>query len=172
MYSELELINTLVFKRCGLELANVEAESESQEYFAHNFLLDGQKVKFRTAKMTPVKTGKFVTIWKRDDKGSTIPFDIADDIDLYIIAARQNENFGLFIFTKTVLHEKKILSDNAREGKRGIRVYPTWDLTTSKQAQKTQLWQRKYFLEINQGNRVEVATAKKLLSLKKNSKKI
>ena len=164
-YSELELIDNIVFKACGLELKNVETELESKEYFAHNFELGGQKVKFRIAKITPTKTGQFVTIWKRNEKGITEPFDILDDIDFYIIATRKETEFGLFVFPKNVLYENKILSDKNRDGKRGIRVYPNWDLTTNKQAQKTQLWQTKYFLDISQDKQIDLKRATELLTL-------
>ena len=167
LYSELELIDKSVFKICGLELTNVQREAESQEYFAHNFLLNGQNIKFRKAKITPTKIGQFVTIWKRNENGITEPFDISDKFEFYIIATRQNEKFGLFIFSKTVLHENKILSDKTRDGKRGIRVYPTWDLTTNKQAQKTQLWQTKYFLDISPDREIDLEKARNLLSLEK-----
>ena len=170
-YSELELIDKIVFKTCGLELTNVETELESREYFAHNFELGGQKVKFRTAKITPTKTGQFVTIWKRNENGITEPFDILDDIDFYIIATRKETEFGLFVFPKNVLYENKILSDKNRDGKRGIRVYPSWDLTTNKQAQKTQLWQTKYFLEITQDKQIDLKRATELLTLNKETKR-
>jgi len=62
LHSELELIDKSVFKICGLGLTNVEPEAESQEYFAHNFLLNGQNVKFRKAKITPTKIGQFVKL--------------------------------------------------------------------------------------------------------------
>lgn len=164
MYSELGLIDELVFKPCGFELTNLEPQSDSRDYFAHTFQLNGQKVQFRTAKITPTKTGQFVTIWRRNERGITEPFDIADEFDWYIIATRQNENFGLFIFPKTILYENKILSDRIRDGKRGIRVYPTWDLATNKQAQKTQLWQTKYFLDIKKDKEFDLASAKNLFS--------
>lgn len=167
LYSELELIDNSVFKPLRLELKNVEIELENQEYFAHNFKLGEQNVKFRTAKITPTKTGQFVTIWKRNEKGITEPFNITDSFDFYIIAARKDNKFGLFIFPKLVLYENRILSDRTRDGKRGIRVYPTWDLTTNKQALKTQLWQTKYFLEIFQDNQIEFKRAKYLLNLER-----
>lgn len=162
MYSELERINDSIFKNSGLALSNFEIEAESQEYSACSFMLDGRKVKFRVAKITPTKTGQFVTIWKRNEKGITQPFDISDDIDFYLIAARKEEKWGLFIFSKAVLHDNGVLSDKTKEGKRGIRVYPAWDTTTSKQAQKTQEWQTKYFLEIGRDG---VADLEKLKSL-------
>lgn len=59
-FSELELVDKLVFKTTGLVLSDLETEAESQEYFAHYFQLSGRTVKFRKAKITPIKTGKFV----------------------------------------------------------------------------------------------------------------
>ncbi len=163
--SELDRINKLVFKACGFKLSSIEAELESQEYFAANFKLEGHNVKFRKAKITPKKTGQFVTIWKRNPKGITEPFAISDTFELYVIATQQNLNFGLFIFPKRVLFENGILSDTSKVGKRGIRVYPTWDVTTNKQAQKTQLWQTAYFLEISHNNQFDLGKAKTLLNL-------
>ena len=165
IYPDLELIDKLVFKTCGLEFSNFETELESQEYSACNFRLDKQNVKFRIAKITPTKTGQFVTIWKRNEKRITQPFDITDDIDFFLIATRQQKQFGLFIFTKSVLHNNKILSDKTKEGKRGIRVYPSWDLTTNKQAQKTQKWQTRYFLEISQDKLIDIKKAKYLFNI-------
>ncbi len=165
MYSELESINKLIFKPLGIVLTNVAAELESKEYFAHKFQINGQHVIFRCAKITPTKIGQFVTIWKRDDNGITQPFDLHDDFNFCIITARKNENFGLFIFPKLVLYHNKILSDNTRDGKRGIRVYPTWDLTANKQAQKTQLWQTEYFIALSKNEEIDFETVKKLLTM-------
>lgn len=165
MSEEIILINQLLFKPCGIALENVNVASESKEYFAHTFELDGRKVQFRIAKITPTKTGQFVTIWKRNEKGITAPFSVSDAIDLYIIATRKENHLGVFIFPKAVLHQNKILSDEAKEGKRGIRVYPTWDVTENKQAQKTQLWQKDYFLEIVQDGNVDLERTKILLCM-------
>lgn len=163
LYLELSLINQLIFKPCGIVLENVNAEPESREYFAHTFELNGRKARFRTAKITPTKTGQFVTIWKRNEKGITVPFSVSDANDFYIIATRKENHFGIFIFPKTVLHQNKILSDKAKDGKRGIRVYPIWDVTTNKQAQRTQLWQKDYFLEVALDGRADLERAKVLL---------
>lgn len=165
LHSELELIDMILFKACGFELTNVVSEAESKAYLAHSFQLDGQYIQFRKAKITPTKTGQFVTIWKRNEKGITEPFDIADKFEHYIIAARQNENFGLFIFPKSVLYQHKILSNSEqqKDGKRGIRVYPPWDATTSHQAQKTQLWQLRYFLDLSPNKVLDLERAISLL---------
>jgi hypothetical protein len=165
LITALELLNKYVFQVCGIELKNVETELESQEYLAHNFELNNQKVKFRMAKITPTKTGQFVTIWKRNEKGITEPHNVFDQFEFYIIATKEETKFGLFIFNKTVLSENKILTNQNGEGKRGIRVYPTWSITTNKQAQKTQNWQTKYFVEITNENQIDINKAKKLLNL-------
>lgn len=166
--SEIELINEFIFKACNLELTNIVEELESREYAAHSFQLDKKTVKFRIGKITPTKTGQFVTIWKRNEKGITCPYNITDNFDFFIIATRKEANFGLFIFPKDVLLENKIISNNEREGKRGIRVYPSWDITTNKQAIKTQHWQLHYFLDITQIEKIDVTKAKKLLNLEIN----
>jgi hypothetical protein len=165
MYPDLKLLDKLVFKACGLEFSNFKTELESQRYSACDFQLDKQNVKFRLAKITPTKVGQFVTIWKRDERGITQPFDISDGIDFFIIAARQQNQFGLFVFSKSVLHDNKILSDETKGGKRGIRVYPSWDLTINNQAQKTQQWQRKYFLEIMQDKLIDLKKARQLFNI-------
>ena len=114
-------------------------------------------------KITPTKTGQFVTIWKRNQDGITVPFDVSDDYDFYIIATRKENNFGVFIFPKIILHQKEILSDKVKDGKRGIRVYPPWDKTTNKQAQKTQIWQTKYFLNLSEDCPLDLQKAHELL---------
>ncbi|WP_262511393.1 MepB family protein [Chryseobacterium pennipullorum] len=54
----------------------------------------------------------------------------------------------LFSPKKTLL-EKGILSYEKKTGKRGFRVYPSWDTAENQQAQKTQKWQIEYFLEFS-----------------------
>lgn len=143
--SEIQILNEQLFSLQGKNLSNILAEPESKEYLAHSFHLDGQKVIFRKAKITPTKTGQFVTIWKRNSEGITAPFDISDEFEFIMVYCENEDSSGVFIFPKAVLHQKKIISDEIKDGKRGIRVYPPWDSPTSKQAQKTQAWQVKYF---------------------------
>lgn len=160
---EIIFIENLLFKKCNLELSNVFKELESREYLAHTFKLNSLNIKFRKAKITPTKTGQFVSIWKRNEIGITVPHSISDDFYFYIIAVQKQIEFGVFIFPKKVLHQNKILSDDFKEGKRGIRVYPNWDLTTNKQAEKTQLWQSKYFFNLNNESEINLLKFKNLL---------
>jgi len=150
-HSDLKVAKEMVYDTCGFDLTNLRVNSESVEYGACSFELDGKKIQHRVSKITPTKTGQFVTIWKRNNKGLTEPFDIADDIDFLIITARNGDNLGQFIFPKSVLADKGIISHDGKDGKRGIRVYPPWDRVANKQAEKTQRWQTKYFLTIKDG---------------------
>ncbi|TAE13197.1 MAG: hypothetical protein EAZ95_11510 [Bacteroidetes bacterium] len=150
MTEELKLIKELVYDICGLELRKLERSLESEEYSACSFELNGKKILYRVSKITPTKIGQFVTIWKRNKEGITIPFDVADDLDFVVITSKNASNLGQFIFPKAVLADNGIITQNGKEGKRGIRIYPAWDITTNKQAKKTQIWQLKYFLDINQ----------------------
>ncbi len=164
-FTDLKSIDELVFKPCNFSLKNIEPEIESQEYSAHRFQLEKKQILFRVAKITPTKTGQFVAIWKRNAAGITVPFDVVDEFDFYLIATKTTTNFGVFIFPKKILHENKILSDQTRNGKRGIRVYPSWDETTSKQATKTQIWQTKYFLDLSNPEQIDLNRAKDLLKI-------
>lgn len=148
-----EIINKLknsFFK--DLEISDLTIHKESQEYTACTFRLNGKRIEFRLAKITPKKTGQFVTVWKRSSLGITQPFDESDDLDFMMIACESKTDFGVFIFPKNVLVEKKIISKNEIGGKRGIRVYPTWVITENLQSTKTQLWQKEYFVKTDELN--------------------
>lgn len=158
---DLILIQEILFDNCNFEITQPILEAESSKYGACSFVLNNLNILFRTAKITPTKTGQFVTLWKRIAQGPIQPFDSTDPINLFIVSTRKDNHFGLFIFPKSVLITKEIVSDK-KEGKRAIRVYPPWDITTSKQAQKTQKWQLDYFLEIQKDQKIDLKRAKLL----------
>jgi hypothetical protein len=164
LYSDIKFIKEVVYDKCGYNLTNLKLNSESVEYGACSFELNGQTVEHRISKITPTKTGQFVTIWKRNENGITEPFDISDDIDFIIITSRSEDKLGQFIFPKSTLADKGIISQNGKDGKRGIRVYPLWDNPTSKQAEKTQSWQTKYFITIKNDNTTDLDLTTKLLN--------
>jgi hypothetical protein len=164
IHSDLKVVKELVYDKCGFDLTNLKQNIESKEYGACTFVLNGKTIQQRVSKITKTKTGQFVTIWKRNKDGITEPFDYEDNFDFVIITARNDENFGQFIFPKLVLADKGIISRNSIEGKRGIRVYPPWDITTNKQAEKTQNWQTKYFVTIKNNNPTDIELTKKLLT--------
>ncbi|GAA3737891.1 mep operon protein MepB [Flavobacterium ginsengisoli] len=143
--ADLLLSKESVYDKAELLLASLQKESESDEYKAHRFLINNKKICYREAKVTPTKTGQFVTLWKRNQTGIIEPFAYSDDIDFVIITVRKDQNWGQFIFPKKIALEKGIFSTQNKEGIRATRVYPPWDETSSKQAQKTQKWQLDYF---------------------------
>ena len=133
----------------SLPISNMHIELEGMEYDACQFELNGKTVIYRSAKVTPKKQGLFVTFWKRNVHKITTPFSETDKLDFYVINVKTETQFGQFIFPKDVLIAKGIISTAAKDGKRGFRVYPKWDSGLNKQATKTQVWQLKYFYEIN-----------------------
>lgn len=159
---DLILIREILSGNCNFKITQLTLEAESSEYGACTFILNNLNILFRTAKITPTKTGQFVTLWKRINQGPIQPFDSTDSIDLFIVSTRKDNHFGLFVFPKSILISKEIVSDK-KEGKRAIRVYPPWDITTNKQAQKTQKWQLDYFLETQENNLFDIALANQLI---------
>ena len=160
---QLYQIKELVYDKCNFKFSNLVINSESEEYEASSFKLNSFEIIHRLSKITPTKIGQFVTIWKRNDKGITAPFDVSDNFDFIVITSKSGENFGQFVFPKSVLFEKGIISNNNTSGKRGIRVYPPWDIPNSKQAEKTQLWQTKYFYSIDRSS-FDIELVKDLIS--------
>jgi hypothetical protein len=142
-------IRTEVYDKCALEVSDLRTEKESKEYAACRFKLNGRHIFSRNSKITPKKVGQFVTFWKRNENGVIEPFHEKDPLDFYVVNIRTETKFGQFVFPKSVLIKKGIISTNNKEGKRGFRVYPNWDTVNNKQAERTQKWQLYYFYELN-----------------------
>lgn len=149
MNRNLTQIKTEIYDNCGFIISNLKIELESKEYDACQFNLSGRSLVSRSSKVTPKKVGQFVTFWKRNEKGSIEPFSARDVIDYLIVNVRSENNFGQFVFPKSILIKKKIISTDQIEGKRAFRVYPIWDQVQSKQADRTQKWQLVYFYSID-----------------------
>ncbi|MCQ8774315.1 MepB family protein [Streptomyces telluris] len=149
----------LVYGPGGFTCSRPVLEAESAEYGACGFALDGFSVRFRVAKTTPTKVGQFVTVWKRSASGPIQPFDAEDPVDLFVISTREGERFGQFVFSRDVLRERGILSTNGSGGKRAFRVYPPWVTTTNRQARSTQTWQVEHFLQLPEGEPVDLPRA-------------
>ncbi|WP_369014166.1 MepB family protein [Flavobacterium anhuiense] len=151
-----------IFKKADLQITSFQKESESEEYSAFRFQLNNKNICYREAKITPTKTGQFVTLWKRNRSGMIEPFDYSENIDFVIVNVRKDENWGQFIFPKKTLLERGIFSTEKKEGIRATRVYPPWDETTSKQAQKTQKWQLDYFFNFSEESKIDIEKLKKV----------
>ncbi len=162
--ADLTVTKQILYSKLNIALQNIKLENESTAYSACAFQINKLSILYREANITPTKTGQFVTIWKRNNVGITEPFYVNDNIHLVVIICRSGEKFGQFVFPKSILSEKRIFTKNNVEGKRGIRVYPPWDITTSKQAMQTQAWQLEYFLEMT--TEINIDRAKKLYRLK------
>jgi hypothetical protein len=145
----LSQIKTEVYDKIDFEISSFTKELESKDYDASQFELNGRHIISRNAKITPKKTGQFVTFWKRNGNGPIEPFSETDRIDFYTVNVRNEYKFGQFVFPKSVLIKKGIISTKIKEGKRAFRVYPSWNLAHNKQAERTQIWQLNYFYEIN-----------------------
>ncbi|NHZ36045.1 MepB family protein [Massilia rubra] len=130
----------------GLAWSAPRHEAESADYAAASFEVDALRVRFRVAKITPTKVGQFVTLWKRIGAGPIQPFDDTDAVDLFVVSTRDGERFGQFVFPTAVLAARDVVARGGQGGKRAIRVYPPWVVTTSKQAQATQRWQLPFFV--------------------------
>jgi hypothetical protein len=150
MKKDLLLAEELAYKPSGLILLNLKMENESADYGASEFTLNNYAIKFRVGKITPTKVGQFVTFWKRVGNGPILPYDFSDSFDFLIVSVRAKNHFGQFIFPKSVLSEKGIVSCKEKEGKRAMRIYPPWDKTDNSQAKKTQAWQLQYFIDFSE----------------------
>ena len=148
IHADLRMTRDLLYHPSLVLCSEPIKEAEGSEYGAYTFEMGGRAIRYRVAKTTPTKIGQFVTLWKRIAKGPIQPFDLSDPVDLFVITTRQGKKFGQFVFPKSVLCQRNIVSSDGKGGKRAIRVYPPWEKTTSKQARKTQEWQISYFLEI------------------------
>jgi hypothetical protein len=162
--SDLQLAEKLLYNECGFQLQNLIWNFESTNYGACSFELNNKLIQYRVANITPTKIGQFVAIWKRNSEGITAPFDVLDSLDFMIISVRDSENFGQFIFPKSVLVAKGIISQNEKGGKRGIRVYAPWDKPINKQAIQTQAWQVLYFVEIKENTLTDLEKINRILS--------
>jgi hypothetical protein len=149
MIEEMLEFESLLLKINGFKIVKVIKDLECPDYSGYNFELEKQRLKFRKAKVTPKKVGQFVTLWKRDLSGQTVPYGIDDGFDFHIIMIVNAPQIGFFVFPKEILASMGILSAYGREGKRGFRVYPEWDVPLSNQGLRTKGWMSEYFIDIN-----------------------
>ena len=140
-------IKANIYDPYSLALTEYINEQEGTAYDACRFRLNEWDILGRTAKRTPKKVGQFVTCWKRNKAGITTPFADTDTIDFYVITVEYDGRLGQFIFPKSILIKKGIMSTSSKDGKRGFRVYPIWDTPNNNQARRTQKWQLDYFVE-------------------------
>lgn len=146
------------------KITHLNQEIEAKDYFGCDFTISNLKIKYRKAKITPIKSGAFVALWKRNSIGKTIPFEVSDSFDFYIFEIEDACQKGLFVFPKLVLEKHNILSAE-KEGKRGFRLYPTWCESLNKQAIKTQFWQLPFFVILTQDKQKNIQQLKEKFDL-------
>lgn len=149
MNDNLTHIKSAIYNPFNLLISNLQIDAESKEYDACRFSMNGFNIVSRTAKITPKKLGQFVTFWKRSLAGPIEPFEESDEFDFFIVNVHCEQKSGQFVFPKSILIQKGIITTDKKEGKRAFRVYPAWDVVESKQALQSQKWQVDYFFELN-----------------------
>lgn len=163
---DLQFLKEKFFDACSLVLSAYQTDEESSEYFACSYKLDSLNILGRSAKKTPIKSGFFVTLWKRKSDGPIRPLESADEFDYTIVSVKEESNYGVFIFPKSTLAKNGVIKSSSKEGKRAFRLYPPWEKTNSKLAQKSQTWQQDYFMEIDSSKAIDCQLAKSLLSFR------
>ncbi|WP_417443370.1 MepB family protein [Joostella sp.] len=149
MNKSLETIKAEVYAPCNFKFSDFKPALESKEYSACTFKLNGLNIIYRDGKVTPKKAGQFVTFWKRIENKSIAPFHTIDEFDFFVVTVKSANEIGQFVFPKSVLIRKGIISTEHKEGKRAFRVYSPWDRPQNKQAQRSQQWQTDYFYPVN-----------------------
>lgn len=152
-HTMLAYLNDKIYEPNNLRITATQEEKQNFKYCAGTFELFSKKVRFRVAKETPKKVGQFVTIWEKDTNNVNQPYSYDGSPDLFVITTFKNNNeFGQFIFPKNILLKQGILSSDNTKGKMAMRVYPSWDRPTNKQAVNTQKWQLQYFVDLRSLN--------------------
>ena len=159
MNDTLKIVQEKIYNKCSLPITNYQEEIESKEYKASQFQLSDKNIICRDSKITPKKIGQFVTFWKRKDIGPIEPFQETDSFDFFVVNVSTEDKLGQFVFPKSILIKKGIISTSKKEGKRAIRVYPSWDMPLNTTAIRTQKWQLDYFYELNPATDLEKVKA-------------
>ena len=166
-YKALEYVNENFYAPNHLTIKDTQEENQNSDYGAGIFQLNTKSVRFRVAKITPTKIGQFVAFWEKDLDNKNQAFSYGNAPDLLVINTFTNDDryYGQFVFPKEVLVKQNILKTDTVKGKMAIRVYPSWDTPTSKQAIATQKWQLPYFVVLNNEDNTQT---RKLLELYSN----
>ncbi|CAH2714607.1 hypothetical protein BACCIP111895_01779 [Neobacillus rhizosphaerae] len=164
-YRALTHVNKIVYEPNHLTLKSIQEENQNSDYGAGTFQLNSRSVRFRVAKITPNKVGQFVAFWEKNENNKNQPFSYEKAPELLVInTSMSNNQFGQFIFPKEILAKRNILKTSTTKGKMAIRIYPSWDNPTSKQAITTQKWQLPYFVDLSTSNNLPIQKILELYS--------
>lgn len=143
------LIENIVSGINNSTISKVITEDQNKDYEGMLIQIENNMYRSRLAKVTPKKSGYFVVFWEKDENDKNQPYRYADSPDKIIITIIDNDLRGQFIFPKSKLLEKGILTDETSKGKMGIRVYPSWVKGLNKTAAQTQKWQQHFFVDLS-----------------------
>lgn len=87
--------------------------------------------------------------WEKDENNKNQSYSFSESPDKVIISIIDNDLKGQFIFPKSKLLEKGILSNETIKGKMAIRVYPSWERGLNNTAAQTQMWQQNFFINLS-----------------------
>jgi len=135
---------TLVGNRFG-EPGDPRPEEQRGDYESGIVRMGSELWRLRTARLTPTKPGAFVALWRRDEHGSTRPFDSDDRVRGLLLFVTDCDRFGVFRFTAPHLERLGVTRSAAHPGKRGFRVYPSWSEGLNRQAAEAQKAQASAF---------------------------
>jgi len=165
-YTALTYVNKMIYEPNDLIVKSVQEEKQNAKYGAGRFQLSSRTVRFRVANITPTKAGQFVAFWEKDNNNKNQPYTYEEAPDLFVITSfKTDREFGQFIFPKEILLRQNILRSCLTKGKMAIRVYPSWDRPTSKQALNTQKWQLPYFVDMCNSSKANIDKVVELYSL-------
>lgn len=165
-YEALAYVSKVIYEPNRIPVKSIKEEKQNAKYGAGIFQLSSRTVRFRVANITPNKVGQFVVCWEKDRNNKNQPYSYDEAPDLFVITTFKNDSeFGQFIFPKEVLLKQNILRSSSTKGKMGIRVYPSWDSPTNKQAIKTQKKQLPYFLDMSNASELPMDKILELYSL-------
>jgi hypothetical protein len=138
------------------KIKNIVLHDANASYSGCEITINNKKTCFRKGKITPTKSGHFVSLWKHLGK-SNIPYDLSDNYDLYVFEIEYHEDkLGYFIFPSAVLLKHKILSADDSIGKLGFRLYAPIYKLENKTSINTQKWQSDYFYYANDLKKIKL----------------
>lgn len=138
------------------KIKNIVLHDDNAKYSACEITINNKKTCFRKGKITPTKSGHFVSLWKHSDK-SNIPYDINDNYELYVFEIEYDKDkLGYFIFPSAILSKHKILSTDDSIGKLGFRLYGPMYKLKNKTSINTQKWQSVYFYYANDLKKIKL----------------
>jgi len=146
----LKIINRVETNVLGMSVSGVTLEVQNSEYEGMTLQLGDHLVRARLAKKTPTKQGYFVVCWEKNCQNKNQPFTVENSPERLLVNITDGEQSGQFVFSKSILVRKSILSHDDVVGKMAFRVYPIWESNLNQTAKKTQDWQMPYFIDCSQ----------------------